>query len=91
MMHEFECRPEVVALPAAYSDSVTTLCQSIRIRNTSATDPLTVDVSGTPFEVAAGTSWGLDSGDVRAMITRPIKVSTGTATALVERIVLAPL
>ena len=91
MKHEFESRAEVVALPTDYSGDVITLCQSVRIRNLSTTAPLTIDVSGTPFEVPAGSAWGYDTGDVRAMIVRPIKVQTGTATALVERIVLSPL
>ena len=91
MQAEFEARPEVAALPAGYIGDIVTGCHAVRIRNTSQTDALTIDVSGTPFAVAAGTSWGMETGDVRAIIMRPIKLQTGAATALVERIFFSKL
>lgn len=91
MQPEYEARPEVVTLPAGYDGEVTTNCHAIRIRNQSTTGLLTVNVSGTPFTVAAGTSWGMETGDVRAVILVPFRVSTGGATAQVERIYFTKL
>lgn len=91
MKPEFEARPEVVTLPAGYDDEVATNCHAYRVRNTSPSDVLTLDVSGTPFTVGPGQSWGMETNNVLAIILRPFRVRTGAATALVERIFLTQL
>ena len=91
MKPEFEARVEVQTVPADYDGEISTNCQAVRIRNLSTTAPLIANVSGTPFAVAPGSSWGVETGDVRAVILRPFRVKTGAATALVERIFLTQL
>ncbi|MDO7873686.1 hypothetical protein Q5H93_02995 [Hymenobacter sp. ASUV-10] len=91
MQPEFEARPEVVELPAGYSGEIVTNCHAIRIRNRSTTAPLTLNVSGMAFKVAAGKSWGMDTGDVRTIIQKSFEISTGSATALVERVFLSKI
>ena len=85
---EFEARPTVELLTSGFAGEVATNCHAIRIINTSQTAPLMLDVSGNPFPIAPGAGWGLDTGDVRVILRQPLRLTTGTATAQVERIFL---
>lgn len=87
-----EARAGVEVLAPGFSGPVETECQAVRVRN-QGPDPITLVVGGQPFEVAAGRSWGFDTGHYTIAIRQTIQVrvpATVGQLVLVERIYLTP-
>lgn len=87
-----EARAGVEVLAPGFAGPVETECQAIRVRN-QGPDPITLTVGGQPFEVAAGRSWGFDTGRDTITIRQTIQArvpDTVGQLVLVERIYLTP-
>lgn len=87
-----EARAGVEVLAPGFVGPVETQCQAVRVRN-QGPDPITLNVGGQSFEVAAGRSWGFDTGRYTITIRQTIQVRVADTVGqlvLVERIYLTP-